>query len=193
MQIVCDRLYRKGKERARAGEPWKISAGDYETLGGLQGQIDAYLDEVLEAFCSRALGETDRSKIEHELGVWKDLLADLASVQYDGTATTKLVRVLELQERARALGCRVDFDTMMKHLQHDEQRILRPPVRIIDRATHETWDYSSLGHDAIALSLNRWRASRGVIQANGAERGRRSDPRLLDCPIGRRCGGLIAG
>ncbi len=51
MQIVCGRLYNKVRQNFQNGNDSVISEKDYRDLGGIEGQVEQYLEEVLEDFC----------------------------------------------------------------------------------------------------------------------------------------------
>ncbi len=165
LQIVCDRLYRKTREKVREGEYWEIRGADYDPRGLVQDAVMGYVDETIQKLCAEQLGARGDWQVELEVSRWKDLLTQLAHIQYDGTATTTLVRKDKLRESAEKFGCKLAFDKMMDYLSNDNQRIVRPPIKVTDRETREAFECYSLGHDALALALNKWRYVRQKIDS----------------------------
>lgn len=149
-QIVCDRLYNSTKSIAIPGSTWIIRKKDYSQLGGIQGQITTYLNDVLKAFCRRHL--INPSEIELEISRWKSVLLMLFKIQVDGTVTTELRTEESLSDSALKNGCILDFKKMLAHLSDDRQRIVRK-AEIPNNETGRTVTCYSLGHDAIGLAL----------------------------------------
>lgn len=160
MQIVCERLFKRTKEKAPADEYWEITENDYRELGRVEGQIGDYISEVIVSRCMEKFPEAKDEEVREECFRWIDLLSELAQAQVDGTVTTDLKRSEELKEIAQDLGCRLDYADMMKYLSDDDQRILRPPAARIDLESRKAFECFSLGHDAIGLVLHNWRLAK---------------------------------
>lgn len=175
MQVVCGRLYEAARKKARIGE-WKISEADYEALGGVHGQLDAYMNEALDAAC-RSL-KVKEAALTRERSRWKAVLSKLVKSQADGTVTTELVLEDDLKKEAKAHGCKLPFAEMMDKLCAEDQRICRR-IEVTRREMgsgtraareEEPSDPGEkkavcycLGHDAIGLALHRWKVLRWAL------------------------------
>ena len=184
MQLFCDRLYKTIKEKPLSGEYRIVKERDYRELGSIEWQIDAYLEGVINSYCEekipkvRAVEDTNQEavrldnflfkpqepdEVKQEIGRWKDLLSDLTKLQVDGSVTTDLRSSDELIGRAQQLGCRIDFQQMMDYLSNDRQGIIRQ-VEVINLETKKPVLCFSLGHEAIGLVLQRWKAARQNLE-----------------------------
>src|SRR5262249_48818129 len=108
----------------------------------------------------------DDAKRDEELALWKDLLYQLVIVEDDNRALTIIRSEEELRKGAEELDCKVDFEEMMAFLVDDNQRILRKDPRNIqvpESQGNRNTDYYSLGHDAIAAALSKWRETRSLV------------------------------
>jgi tetratricopeptide (TPR) repeat protein len=153
------------KPKKTSETPWKITDGHYKALGDVDRQIEFYLDETLQRKINEHLsnGKPDR---EEERARWKDLLFLLVTVAPNGGFLTKIVSQSELQRMSEEIGCKVNFTTMVEYLANENQRILREDRRPSGdtRSGEDALVPSlSLGHDAIALELSKWRDTRSLI------------------------------
>jgi tetratricopeptide (TPR) repeat protein len=123
LQIVCSRLYQRAIRTSRQGSPARITAADYAAVGGIDGQINDYIESELEEAC-RELG-VDGNQLLTERGAWKQVLSSLARPQIDGTVTTDMKRSADLAEIARSLNCKLPFDAMMTMLCSERHRLCR--------------------------------------------------------------------
>ena len=162
MQIVCDRLYGVMDDKRKSGAEAIISAEDYSKLGGIEGQIEAYVSELLTVFCARN-GISREKNVKEEIKHWKYVLYLLTQEQPDGTATTQIKSVEELRAKADEQFCELDFDKTMEYLSNEEQRVLRREV-ITNLAKNQRVVCYSLGHDAIGLALYKWKVAQGENQ-----------------------------
>lgn len=162
MQIVCDRLYGVMDDKRKSGAEAIISAEDYSKLGGIEGQIEAYVSELLTVFCARN-GISREKNVKEEIKHWKYVLYLLTKEQPDGTATTQIKSVEELRAKADEQFCELDFDKTMEYLSNEEQRVLRREV-ITNLAKNQRVVCYSLGHDAIGLALYKWKVAQGENQ-----------------------------
>jgi hypothetical protein len=164
LQIVCEGLYIRAKEAYRSsGRSWRITAHDYSALSRLEEQIDGYVVEKLTEKIVKERPRLGEAARDEEIAAWKDLLYELVVVEADNRALNIRRPREYLKNRARALGCKVDFDAMVAFLADEEQRILRPPENLVDPKTKKTTVYYSLGHDAIAVALSKWRETRVLV------------------------------
>jgi hypothetical protein len=180
----------RGRQPFRLGQaatekPWIIISTDLAPLGDLERQIDLYVDETIQEEIQRQRPKLDEVNVSEELALWKDILFSIVLRRPDNTAVTIIRSKAELLLTATELGCEVDSRQMIKALARDERRILRrdqrgpateQTPRIIDagpplsHATDQSTDaddeddaYFSLGHDAIAVALSKWSATRKII------------------------------
>jgi hypothetical protein len=149
MQIVCSRLYKEKKRETDNGH-FVITEDDYRELGGIQGQLDRYLRDVLAQLC--ASHRIPPLFVPLEIENWGKVLNVLVKSQVDGTVTTDRKTREELTEAARAARCQIDFDAAMKFLSDDDQRIVQRS-EVFNPATRQSIVAYSLGHDAIGLAL----------------------------------------
>ena len=162
VQLVCERLYRDTKEsRKGRGEPFTIGREDYLRqqdhlrLGGIHGQVNRYIDEVLSCwFTQQGLS---KSGVEEEVTKWKYVLWSLVQIKPDGTTITDVKTTEELEVNAFRSGCiHYLIHPTIQHLEKDEQRVLRP-TELQNREGGESVPAYSLGHDALAQALKKWR------------------------------------
>lgn len=159
LQIVCDRLHRSiAAKRHQADSTLQITTDDYLQLGGIEGQVDSYVMEMLAAFCAEQ-GLSSNRVIKKEIDRWKQVLYLLTREQLDGTATTQIKRADELKEEADKQFCQLDFDKTMKYLSDEKQRVIRRE-EITNIANGQRVECYSLGHDAIGLALHKWHTVR---------------------------------
>jgi hypothetical protein len=148
MQIVCDRLYRS--QRDTTDSALEITYGQFQNLGGIEGQIEAHLAETLHLLCYEA--ELPEAEHDRELSRWRKVLLSLVRTQIDGTITTEVRTTDELKERARRAGCKVDFETAVELLSSPSSRIIRS-VGVYNVASGSEIPCFALGHDAIGIVL----------------------------------------
>ena len=168
LQIVCSRLYQRAIRTTRHGTPARITVADYAAVGGIEGQINDYIDAELEQAC-REMG-VDGNQLLTEQSAWKQVLSTLARPQIDGTVTTDMKRSADLAENAKSLNCKLPFDAMMTMLCSEGHRLCRR-VEIMRRgASDATIGASSrlsgagldrvvcftLAHEALGLPLLSW-------------------------------------
>lgn len=153
LQVVCERLYSKTKPLDPTVS-WVIKRSDFETLGGIEQQMEENLNVELFRLCDQH-GITSVRSRDVEIERWKRVLATLAKSQPDGTVTTELKSRKDLENEARNAKCVANFDETMKYLTTDGVRILRRED-LVKLGTGELVECYSLGHDAIGLVLNQW-------------------------------------
>jgi hypothetical protein len=168
LQLVCGRLYEHiaGSD----AEERLITAEVYRAHGGVGGQIEAYVDEVLVQHCLR-VGLSEQAA-EEEMEKWKRILARMAREHPDGSVITEFVTHERVLQSAASIRCAVPAPEMME-LLCDEAHPLCRRVQTIRRGTDEVLYGYSLGHDAIGLVLLRWQEDTQVP---------RRRPRGLDEP-----------
>lgn len=157
MQVVCNTLSQMVKRGSPEGTEWVITEEDYRSLGRIEGQIEAHLDQVLTALC-RGEGVAE-ANIPAEIEGWKGVLSGLAKLEVDGRVTTRLEAEDDLAGAACGAKCKLNPRTVLEYLSDDEVRILRRVDLAQVEADRCTRHYS-LGHDAIGLTLERWKAAR---------------------------------
>lgn len=168
MQIVCSRLYQKALLPKRETDCSRVTVSDYESVGGIDGQINDYIDEELDQACREL--RVDGERLLTERGAWKQLLSELVRPQVDGTVTADLKSESELAKKATGLGCKVPFQDMMRQLCSPEHRLCRQlevlrkggadsyfakPLRP-QMTSQGTVVCFSLAHDALGPPLLRW-------------------------------------
>ena len=165
MQIVCGRLYREAKSRAKAGESVVIRQVDYERLGGVLQQVLEHVNGVLNELCRQeGRGWWD---VDAEVRRWYRVLEDLVAEQVDGTVTTIQRTEGEMRGKVKQQRCGVPFDPAAAFLCGEYRRILRRDEVYHLGIDGEVMCYS-LGHDSIGLAVNLQSKQR-----EGVERWRR--------------------
>lgn len=175
VQIVCENLYNSARKSAPDEESFTIRTADYITLPKVEIQLDEYLRQKLREF--GATQHISAMTIDTEVDRWKDVLSGLSIAQIDGTVVSQLKSKYELRALAQKHNCRLPFDATMDFLSDPTVRILRGE-EVINSVTNEPiWAYS-LGHDAIGLVMEDWKA----IQH---ERNRLDQAHQIDAPLSR--------
>jgi hypothetical protein len=180
LRIVCRRLYDAAKtEASDAGKkpeqdqsntaspdisyeatipvrPLIITERAYTNLGGIAGQVDAYLQNELEA----ALRAPFASKVRFlggrkEIFGWRKALTTLVKAQINGTVTTDVIPVETLTKEAADRGCLIKTQDMFDFLADEKRRILRL-VAVTNLKSKAVMSCYSLGHDVLASALQAW-------------------------------------
>ncbi len=151
LQTVCTALYERGKLR---NKPWQITLTDLESIGGVGGSIERFLDQQL-VDCGREAG-LDQEAIGKEIDKWKEVLCGLSRLQPNNTITTDLQRENVLRKDLGAAS-RLDFDTTTDKLL--KTRLLRE-VGVVDAENGKLIRCLGLGHDTLGLVLRNWKIRR---------------------------------
>ena len=156
LQIVCTALYDLVSRRE---QPRKITFEDLESIGGVEGSIEQFLDnQLLE--CGKTMGLPPVGCAD-ETTRWKEALHGLARVQPDGTITTDLKSEQVL--RKELADSRLDFTLTTNHLI--ATRLLRE-TNVVDAATGQLIRCFGLGHDTLGLVLRNCKVTgRSTSQA----------------------------
>ena len=156
VQIVCQTLFEMVVREQRKKT---ISGEDYDALGGLAGQIDTYIKRRLEkVFSDMQIPQHQRAEEEER---WRYALSTLALPRPDGQVVTDLVALDTMVERAHERGVVSTPMPVIEYLAKTYVRILRPES-LINPETNSPISCYSLGHDAIALVLERWQTAAGA-------------------------------
>ena len=166
LQIVCDRLYNTTKAQTKPGEFWEITDAHYQRLRSVEDQLSAYLIQVLDGLCRRyyrghlEVSKVDDLEVHAEVSRWLKALSRLIQVHPDNTVTKQFCRDHELEQRADELGCKVNFKWLIEELERGSIRVLSS-ASILPPGERRRVICYSLGHDSIALALQRWLSSAG--------------------------------
>ncbi len=153
MQIVCKSLY---DEIATRETNRVVTRSQYEALGGVHGRIHEHIHRsLLEAFHLQKLAQNQADQEEEK---WRLIICKLAAVQEDGTVTTNVLPADVLRDEAREQGTRLAPDGVLEYLASPEVLLLRK-LSLLNLGAEKPVESFSLGHDAIGLSLNRWRVT----------------------------------
>jgi tetratricopeptide (TPR) repeat protein len=170
IQIQCSRMYKRAKPEPKdkpATVEWKITEQDYEWSGDPERQISLYLDEKLDEKIEDSLKIRNRQAREREREAWDNVLYSLVVKPGTGGSQTNILPESLLREKADEYGCTIEFSMMTQYLANNDQRILRRDRRAVTRAGGEGEPYTfaySLGGDAIAIELRKWRDDRQRIR-----------------------------
>jgi hypothetical protein len=131
LQLTCDNLYRLVERLTDTVRI--ITSADYESLRGIEGQLEGNIDRAIEVVWDRVqLPRWPWQNLRKETFRWKDVLSTLAKDQADGTVTTEIIRTEILEEKAQRAGCVISFHELVEYLSRDEVRLLRPvPVTLL--------------------------------------------------------------
>jgi hypothetical protein len=185
LQIVCERLYRSINSKIQQpNNEMVIRSEDYVRLGGIEGQVEAYVSELLGSFCIQH-GISRDLAVKKEIERWKHVLYLLTKEQVDGTATTEIKSKDEIRAEAARRFCELDFDLTLDYLSAEDQRILRRE-EITNVANKQPIICYSLGHDAIGLALYKWRIAdeESHVYRNRIVRGFKTFGRYVALTIG---------
>lgn len=167
LQIICYRLYVRTR-RAAAGATWKIRYEDYQKLGDVEEQFSAYLWDVLKRACSKYASEvagapSSEQEITEEVERWAKTLYRLILSHPDNTVTKQLCYIDELKDIAEQNGCKSDVDWIVDYLSGAEARVLWR-TEVVDPETTQVLFCYSLGHDSVAMALQRWQQQQVTVQ-----------------------------
>lgn len=156
LQIACLRLHEQAKEAATR-KTFEIKEGQLLRIGSIDSQIQEFLSQRLEEACREShpweVGEAEAVERWHLI-----LFNALVEVQADGRAVTGKTTRGELAEIAlsvfaedtqkdRAKAQRKINDVITYLLKKDGVALI---------SFNELDDTLALGHDSVALSLNKW-------------------------------------
>lgn len=167
MQIVCERLYDMAKARSMPNRVAVVTVDAYESLGGVEQQVDKFLHEVLSDLCAQTISGI---AAEVEIDKWYEVLSLLVRYQVDGTVTKNEKTVEELTRHSSSLRCRVPFQEAMDFLS--DRKIVQENY-VYNIQTDELHHCYTLGHDTIGLALQAWQQ-----RSEGAEQGRKRLQRM---------------
>jgi hypothetical protein len=158
LQVVCETLYQKTKSRQK---PWLITVDDYKQLGGIETQLNDYVDRLLIAFCDEIKVPTKQRAIS--IIRWKDALMALARLQPNNTVTTDRKTIDDIDIPSGLAPA--DFAEFVKYLANDERGVLREE-KIRRLGSQIEISCFSLRHDAVGLVLVRWKDAREATQGS---------------------------
>ncbi|MGY3120312.1 hypothetical protein ACVWXQ_004249 [Bradyrhizobium sp. S3.14.4] len=151
MQVVCKDLYETVVgQQGRS----KIEQSDYKKQGGVEGALDRFIDQSIKSAVDEVVGPPK----DHEIEAWRDVIATLVARQEGGALTTLLSPKDDLIAFARSKGFKTCIVECLSKMADEKYRLLRK-VSLVS-AEHASVDHFSLGHDAIAASLFRWKEAR---------------------------------
>lgn len=159
-----------------------ITFADYESLGELDEQVNYYVHGIISREVERQFPGFAAPDKQEEIARWKDVLHSMVQLQSDNTAVTRICSAEQLERTAATKGCRANFEEMTAVLAQADHRVLREDSRLIDQGKGQAIlvglftlsdksvptsssdaapnRYFSLGHDAIAVALSKWQATR---------------------------------
>jgi hypothetical protein len=147
LQIVCQDLYSKVvlKERQKI-----ITMAHYEALGKVDGRVNAFIENAITGVLEE---RSSRKPNYKEVAAWQDVLSSMVARQEGGALTSLIVSRSELLVRARNSGIKHPEPGDLEEMAQDKWRLLRE----ISPSTGSAAVQYSLGHDALAPALLRWR------------------------------------
>lgn len=164
LQIVCSRLYEQAIRAVLPGGVTYITAAGYAALGGIEGQINSWINTEIENACRGITLSKKRARAESR--AWKYALSSLARPQPDGTVTTEMKLADDVAREARDAGCTIALEPMMEILCAEGHQLCRrievarriaPGTALYPGASSEKATCYTLAHDALGPTLVRWR------------------------------------
>ncbi|MEM7196723.1 MAG: hypothetical protein AAF402_17490, partial [Pseudomonadota bacterium] len=151
LQIACLRLWRQSKQAAVSGRRFSINDKQLDRIGRVDEQMQEYINEQLEEWCS---AQDDEWELGHTRSVerWHRILSEgLVDVQADGRAVSSSVTMQSLSDSAYGL---FEGKEKKSKIQSVIEALCDPTVGILHKDRQS--EMISLGHDSVALSLNKW-------------------------------------
>ncbi|MBI1778035.1 MAG: hypothetical protein HYR63_22070 [Proteobacteria bacterium] len=173
LQVVCRSLY---LGVVRGQKKTLITEQDVKDQKGIEAPIREYLEAALAVAFGRQ--RSTQTEFILERNKWFRALSNLVLISPNGTTTTSVESIKDLIAWATGEGVNANPEIVLKTLAQPAVRILRPGSKI-------GWEGDlipsySLGHDAIALSLEDWRRVQAAehVELKSAEyRGRLQEER----------------
>lgn len=163
LQVACLRLYKQAaKAMEGASGVFTVRPTHLRRLGSVQNQIHEYLSECIEEECApyapqeRTSGEeVGKEKVEFSELVdtfHKALAHTLVGSEADGRAVTAQVDDKDFRADLPAwFSGRLEIEQVMSIMEN-----LASKHKLLRKDEQGRW---TLGHDSLALALNRWRLS----------------------------------
>ena len=145
LQLVCSRLYRETQSVNAM-----ITHADFAANGGISGQLISHIrDEVRRIYNST-------TAFDAELPLIRTFLDSFYAIQDDGTVVAHSKDKGWALERIEKLGLTVIHTDLLRALCAPSALILREVENILRNG--ESRVELTLGHDSIALALERWKS-----------------------------------
>ena len=146
LQLVCSRLYRETKSTNAI----KITHAAFAANGGISGQLISHIrDEIGRIYKST-------TAFDAELPLIRKFLDLFYAIQDDGTVVAHSRDKNVALERIAKLKITVSADDLLRALCAPSALILREVENILRNG--ESRVDLTLGHDSIALALERWKS-----------------------------------
>lgn len=163
MQIVCRDLYKTVRpppeQESAKPPPWIIAMSQYEEGGQISGPVDRHISTSLRA----SFGALPKDAVEEEERRWREILFRLVRRESDGTVHTRIVSLKELRTIAAEQKAKAKLDDVIAYLTQPEILLLRA-VTVVSGAGDDETGKLSLGHDFIAMVLQRWKTGEQEAQ-----------------------------
>jgi hypothetical protein len=153
LQIACKALY---QEVVIDGNRTTITQADYARLGGVQGQMDAFITGTIRRIL-RAAALLSHHISDDAVFKWLAVLATLVARQEGGTVTTLIADEERLLAEAERQHIRGAVGETLREMAKEKWRLLRPVAIVTPEGSTTAY---SLGHDAIALAIFQWNEAR---------------------------------
>ena len=157
LQIVFTELY----GLMNPSGPRIITAAMLAGIGNVEGSIERFVHK--ELYSHGMENGLTPGNAQEEATVWREALCDLVRYQPDGTVTTDIKRVSDLQERLK--NSRLDFDQTTKALLAAG---LLKPVSVVDGHGKLVRCYG-IGHDTVGLVLWKWQSRVSPVLSSDGE------------------------
>jgi conflict system STAND superfamily ATPase len=153
LQLVCLGLF----EKAREGKSSLIAKVDYASEGGIQGLI---IDHIRSAIRSGYVSESEFDLDIHRI---REFLSSFYTMQDDGTVVARSRTIQWVAGRLQPMHLRIASDDLVACLTSSKTMILRA-LRAVS-SSGQIIDEVTLGHDSVALALERWGARDAELRA----------------------------
>lgn len=153
LQVACLRLWRMARDSRRGGSRFRVRRAHFQQLGKIQDQIEEYLAQSLEECCAKIDSWPKDSGRRSMSDKWHEILVSaFVRVEADGRAVTKSLAMKDFISQAiGSLGNvkRATVVEMVDFIKHESVGLLREDQR-------DGEIFWTLGHDSLALALNKW-------------------------------------
>ena len=161
MQIVCRDLFEASRAGARKGHEEEVTqpialidADLYQERGEIAGPVDRHIANSLKACFDDSLGEDGRNEEEVR---WREVLLKLVNHESDGSVHTKQLSTGEFAAAVAEQGCLTSVEQAVAYLEKPDVLLLR---RVQSEQGTEPLTNFCLGHDFLAMVLDRWKIAR---------------------------------
>lgn len=152
LQAACTRLWQQSRDAMNQRGDFQVTENDLKRLGDVATQIEEYIQEALRTVCA---GKKDWSaNLSAIVTIWMRAMAEtLVKVEADGRAVTRSIPQTDLIASVLSR-----LDDVLKDDAFARSAIAQLAGASIGLLNRDG-DMITLGHDSVALALNKWTLS----------------------------------